>query len=126
MTATVKRFRSDVLRAGGSGRKLKKRLDECLRGYLEEHTEPAKQELVAAFGPPEELARLLMNQFPEKERKRRRMVRKILLGVSAAVTVLILIFAVYVFFLKEIPMTVVNDYDVIGEESVPEMTGNGK
>ena len=77
--------------------KLKKQLDECLRGYLEEHPEPAKQELVAAFGPPEELARLLMNQFPEKERKRRRMVRKILLGVSAAVTVLILIFAVYVF-----------------------------
>ena len=66
--------------------------DRSLEYYLEECPEPADKELHAAFGPPEEMAWVLMEGITTQEIAKYQ-VRQTLKGVSVCILVMLLLIA---------------------------------
>lgn len=91
------------------GQNVKNRLlavfDRHLDTYLEDHAEPSLDELVSAFGPPEGMAEILMEEVTSKERKQyeRTNILKTILGIILAVALLFA--SVYIWFYKETGLT---------------------
>lgn len=103
---------------------VRKRLLEKFRGallvFLEETPEPSLNQLREAFGPPQEMAQILMAEVsPEEmvEYRRNRRIRRIAAGVMAAA---FLLFTMYVYFEKQKPITIIdeaNDLGIVSTES---------
>lgn len=128
MNVSVKKYRAQVLRKlpcfQKSKKKLEAKLDKALRNYADENSEPSLEELTCAFGSPEEIAKTLLSEVPQEKQRQYKTLRKIVQIAGSILIVVILVFATYVFFLKEIPMNVVFEDEDFGTEYVPEWTEN--
>lgn len=113
MTECIKKYERSVKKALHCGKAAKVRLlarfHDSLQTFLEENPSPDAQALHDAFGPPEEMARLLMEDTIEAERAQYRR-NKLFLRISAGVLVAaILLFAIYICFKKSEPVEYFND-----------------
>ncbi len=81
-----------------------------LDGFLDENPDATFADLGNAFGPPEEMANILMDKVNDHERhsyKVRQLVQRIVVGILAAILLLV---TIYIFFIKQHPL--VRDADV--------------
>lgn len=118
MTDGMKQYRRVLKRKLRCSWDVRKRLlekfDDAAFSYLENEPTPALAEVTEAFGPPEEMARTLMEEVTPKEAaayKRGTILRRVLAGVAAAA---VLAFAIYTFCWKEIGFTIiVETYEIL-------------
>ena len=108
--AHYRRVLKKELRCGG---KAKKRLlngfDQILNAYLEEHNNTTVDELTFAFGPPKEMAAVLMSEITAPERvmhRRKRLCIKIATGFLIAFGVF---FTLYIWLFKNVGLTSTNE-----------------
>lgn len=105
-------------------KRLLKKFRGALLAFLEETPEPSLKQLHEAFGPPEEMAQVLMVEMsPEENAKyrRNRRIRRIAAGVIAVV---FLLFTMYVYFEKQKPLTVINEANDLGVVSTENVTAD--
>ena len=107
---------------------VRKRLLEKFRGallvFLDETPEPSRNQLREAFGPPEEMAQVLMTEVSPEEKaeyRRNRRIRRIAAGVIAVVFVL---FTMCVYFEKQKPLTITDEVNNLGIVSTENTTAN--
>lgn len=118
MADGVKQYRRALKRklrcSWGVQKRLLEKFDDAAFSYLENEPTPALAEVTEAFGPPEEMARTLMEEVTPKEAaayKRGTILRRVLAGVAAAA---VLAFAIYTFCWKEIGFTIiVETYEIL-------------
>lgn len=107
---------------------VKKRLLEnfqtSLDEFLEDHPSPTVDELNTAFGPPEEIAKILSKEISPEEADsyhKSCTIKKVLSAISAGI---LLLFMLYVFFWKSKPITYKTETNIISEITSPsEPTG---
>lgn len=108
MTDCIKKFERALKKELRCGKAAKKRLLEQFRTaqepFLEENASPDTQALHNAFGPPAEMAKTLMEDTTEKERKAYIRNKRICRGIAIGCVALLLAFMIYVFFIKENPV----------------------
>ena len=103
---------------------VKERLLEKFRSallvFLEETPKPSLNQFHEAFGPPEEMAQVLMTEVSPEEKaeyRRNRRIRRFVAGVIAVVFVL---FTMYIYFEKQKPLVMIdeaNDLGIVSTES---------
>ena len=123
MNKPTKQYRKKLQRALKCCREEKQRFLEkfqkALDPFLEENPDPSQQDLTAAFGPPEEMARLFLGELTEQDHKKYRTRKWILVGVFAVILVAAVALAVR--FLTEKPEIIyVEEKRVIGETIIVE------
>lgn len=82
-------------------RELLGKFDDMLNGFLDENPNASFNDLCTAFGPPEEMARILMAEISGEETRKYRLhlqFKRLLAGFCAAA---ILVFTFYILFYKE-------------------------
>lgn len=105
------------LRCTGSTKKrLLLQFRSSLAAYLEEHPFPTASDLRDAFGPPEDMAKVLMENISEAEVKTYRKRALILKIIAVVLLAMILIQVVYSAFFKD--YTIVTDDSIIIEPAV--------
>lgn len=93
--------------------------DQTLSAYLEEHGDPAMGDLSAAFGPPEEMAEVIMEDVPPQEQtryQRQVVISKILTCILAA---LLVFFTVYTWIYKDVGLNINDNAGTIDAFSTP-------
>ncbi|MBR7122687.1 MAG: hypothetical protein IKC95_04460 [Oscillospiraceae bacterium] len=105
---------------------VRKRLLEKFRGallvFLEETPEPNLNQLREAFGPPEEMAQVLMTEVPPEEMAKYRRNRRIRRIAAGAIAVVFVLFTMYVYFEKQKPLVMIdeaNDLGIVSTENTP-------
>ena len=91
--------------------------DNTLDAYLEEHTEPTIGDLSAAFGPPEEMASILMAQTSPQEQAHYRKKTIVIRALAYIVAGIFVLFTIYIWFVKEVGLTAVNGSGIISPTS---------
>lgn len=124
MTDTVLQYEKLLKKRLRCTTAVRKRLLEKFRGallvFLEETPEPSMNQLREAFGPPEEMAQVLMTEVSPVEKAehcRNRRIQCIAAGVIAVVFVL---FTMYIYFEKQKPLVMIdeaNDLGIVSTES---------
>lgn len=119
MNNSAARYKSKLKRKlqcnRGTKAKLLDEFSHLLDGFLDENPDAAYTDLSNAFGPPEEMAKTLMEQVSEQEICTYKM-HQALLHIVAVVLAIVLIFiTITVFFWKEKPVAV--DSGVTVEET---------
>lgn len=97
---------------GNTKKHLLQQFRSALATYLEDHPSPTRADLRDAFGPPEDMAKVLMESVSETEIRRFDRQQKWKCAASIALAALLLILMVYVFFWKEIPVFSVSETTV--------------
>lgn len=92
-------------------RKLIRQFNDSLFSFLVDQPDPTYEQLVAAFGPPQEMASILMEELSEREKIRYRFAQKVKIIFLGILATLFILFSLYVFFEKE--FAVVESYDVV-------------
>lgn len=110
------RYRRAVKRqlrcTGKTRRTLLYRLQSMLDSFLDDHPAATAEDLKTAFGPPESMASLLCENLTETDRRSFRR-RQLFIYVSAGImSAVLLIFSVYVFFVKEVPLETVDGFSI--------------
>ena len=122
MTNCIKEYERALKKELRCSKAAKKRLLEQfstpLAAFTEENPMPDTQALHDAFGPPAEMAKTLMVDTTEQERKAYTRNKRICRGIAIGCAALLLVFTVYVFFIKENPITIVNDFENLGTTPV--------
>ena len=77
-----------------------KQFDASLSSFLEEHPSPSYHQLVSAFGPPENMATVIMEAVPSTEQTQYQNHRHFIQIISIILTVLIIFFSAYTYFCK--------------------------
>lgn len=112
--AQYRRALKKKLRCNG---KAKKRLlngfNQTLSAYLEEHSNSSAEELSAAFGPPREMAEVLMTQISNQEYAIYRRKTLCLRILTSILIVVVVFFTLYVWFYKSVGLTSTNDLNQI-------------
>ena len=97
--------------------KTKKRLlngfNQAITAYWEEHSNPSMEELSAAFGPPSEMAKVLMAQITDQEHtmyRNRTLCTKILTSI---IFVILISFTIYIWFYKSVGLTSTSELNQI-------------
>lgn len=112
-----KAVKKQLLCCGNVRKRLLEKLDTLLASYTEENGAVTAEDLILAFGPPEETARTLMAEVTPQEHtlyRRRKVAIRILSGILSA---FILLFTVYIYFIKSIPVEYHNEAVVDGVET---------
>jgi len=91
--------------------------DNTLDAYLEEHTEPTIGDLSAAFGPPEEMASILMAQTTPQEQAHYRKKTIAIRALAYIFAGILVLFTIYIWFLKDIKVTAVDSSGIISPTS---------
>lgn len=120
MVYTAARYRRALKKklhcCGDTRKTLLEKFDHSLNSFLEEHPTVTQPDLINAFGPPEEMANILMEGVCPQEQTRYDK-RKLFFGITIGILVVVLLlFTMYVCFVKEIPM---ETNDVIFEGTIP-------
>lgn len=111
------------LRCGSATRnRLLERFHVMLATFTEENPAPDTPALESAFGKPKELANMLMEDTTEKERKEYIRGKRIRKGFAIGLALLLLLFTLYVFFIKSNPITHV--HEIIDEGTTPSSTAS--
>lgn len=82
--------------------------DKTLHIFLEDHTDPSMDDLISAFGAPEEMANTLMAQTTPQEHARyqqKLLFTRILSGILIGILILL---TVYIWFVKDFGITSVD------------------
>lgn len=82
-------------------KELLSKFETTLSPFLEDCPCPNYEQLTAAFGPPEEMASVLMEAVPEKEKRHFRLWQRIQKGLCILLFILVLLFGFYAYYLKE-------------------------
>lgn len=80
-----------------------------LANFLEDQISPSMDELVSAFGTPEEMARILMEETSAQDQAQFRkelLIKRVLIGTLLAA---FLILTTYIYFYKEKPINVTDE-----------------
>lgn len=87
----------------GPGRKkeLLSRFENSLSPFLEDCPAPGYAQLEAAFGPPEEMASVLMEAVSEREKRCMQLWKKVQKGLFILLLILVFLFGFYAYYLKE-------------------------
>lgn len=117
MTECIKKYERSVKKAlhcsSATKAKLLDGFRATLNAFSEENPSPDAQALYEAFGPPEEMAKLLMESTTEADRAQYRR-NKLFLRISAAILlVIIILFAIYVCFMKSFPVQHYDNFSAI-------------
>ena len=83
--------------------------NRTLSAYLEEHSSPNTDDLIAAFGPPEAMAEALMAEVTAQEHAmycKRTLAGKILICIMV---VILAFFTLYIWFFKNVGLTSTNE-----------------
>lgn len=88
----------------GPGRKkeLLSRFENSLSPFLEDCPAPGYEQLEAAFGPPEEMASVLMEAVSEREKRCIQLWKKVQKGLFILLLILVLLFGFYAYYLERI------------------------
>lgn len=123
MNHNAMRYKSKLKRRLQCNRATKaKLLDEfshSLDGFLEENPDANFADLSNAFGPPEEMAHILMEKLSMEDNRQHRRYIRIKRIVAALCTAAFLLFVAYVFFEKQKPLTFSED-----DKSIEIVTSN--
>ncbi len=125
MNSAAIRYKMELVRALPCGflwrKKLLGQFGDSLSGFCAEHPQPSYEQLTAAFGPPEEMAAVLMETVPDRELTKHAVRRKLHRIFGCIVLVLFIAFSVYVFYFKEV--TVITSYDTAAPASITSTQG---
>ena len=110
--------KSQLCCTGKSRRILLLRLRNMLDSYQAEHPAPTAEDLRAAFGPPEEMAALLSEFLTEKDRLCYRRKKQFLYATAGVLTTALLLFSLYVFFVKDLEVTTIDTIYIYPEELI--------
>lgn len=109
MNKETVRFRRELGRllpcCPGRKRELLSKFDDSLSPFLEDCPAPGYEQLKAAFGPPEEMASVLIGAVPEKEKQRFHLWQRVRKSLLILLFVLVFLFGFYAYFLKEWTIT---------------------
>lgn len=105
-------------------KRLLEKFDTALDSYLADSPAPDAEALAAAFGPPQEMAQVLMQEVCQKDLSRYRISK-----LAARIAVLLIAlswvaFTIHVYFQKELPIVIIDEgqyLDVSTTESAEEM-----
>ena len=103
---------------GSTRRHLLQKFQGILEAFLEEQPNPTTDDLQAAFGSPAGMAQVLLTEVPEAARARYRLRTRLLKTAAILAAVFVVLFAVYTFWLKEIPVYS-QDYAVVYSQDTP-------
>lgn len=92
----------------GARRKLIQPFQGALNAFLEEKPAPSMEDLIAAFGPPEEMAKTLCEQISAEEHCRFQARHIWKCAFTFILAALLVLATVYVFFLKQRPISSVD------------------
>lgn len=81
-----------------------------LSHFLEENPDSGMPEILNAFGPPEQMAKILMHEVSTKELVQYKKKKQVLRFVSSIMIVAFVLLTIYVYFIKSIPH---NEYNEI-------------
>lgn len=70
--------------------------------FLDEQPEPTYGQLIDAFGPPDEMAAVMMAAVAEKEQLRYHKCRKVRTVLAGFAAIMFIAFSLYVFYIKEV------------------------
>lgn len=122
MVKTVEQYRKKIkckLHCTASVKdQLLNKFDKMLMAYLEDNPSPSIEELITAFGPAEETAKMLMEEVSQQEilvYRKQQTLKRVLSAVLAAIFIF---FAIYSFFWKEKPLVAVDDNTDFGTSPV--------
>ena len=114
MNSAVTRYKRALKKklpcCGDMRRSLLNRFQAMLDAFVEDHAAPTVEDLLIAFGTPEAMAEVLSEGVSEEETKRHKNVKLLQKICSAIFVVIFVLFSIYVFFLKEMPMTSVDEF----------------
>lgn len=97
----IKELKANLKCSHAYKNQLTSQFNYSLASFLEEVPDPTPQELNNAFGPPQEMAFILMNSIPEKEQINHAKRKKLIQFVFTTFAALFIAFSLYVFFEKE-------------------------
>ena len=121
MNHNVRRYRSKLKKKLHCMRKTQCKLlgefDCMLNGFIDENPDASFDDLCSAFGPPEEMARILMEKLSTEDNRQHRRYIRIKRIVAAFCAVAFLLFVAYVFVEKQKPLTF-NDNDELVDVSI--------
>lgn len=83
-------------------KKLLAQFRHSLSTFLEENPNPTFEHLIASFGPPEEMADILMEEVTEAELRQYCHHRKLTQFLTGLTVILFILFSLYVLYLKEV------------------------
>lgn len=117
MVKTVEQYRKKIkckLHCTASVKnQLLNKFDKMLMAYLEEKPSPSAEDLITAFGPVEEIAKMLMDEIPQQEilaYRKQQTVKRVLSAVLAAIFIF---FTIYSFFWKDKPIVSVDEVNSV-------------
>lgn len=83
--------------------------DNSLTAFLEENPAPTPDDLYAAFGPPQEMAEILMEDVTPQEQAQHRRITLLARALAGIIAIVLVLTSVYVLFVKEFRITVIHD-----------------
>lgn len=116
-----KALRKQLHCTGNTKKHLLQRFHSALTTYLEDHPSPTASDLQTAFGPPEDMAKVLMENVSEAEVKTYRKHTLFLKIITVVLLAIILIQVIYSAFFKD--YTLVTDDSIIIEPAVTSPKG---
>ncbi len=123
MTECIKKYERSVKKAlhcsSATKAKLLDGFRATLNAFSEENPSPDAQALYEAFGPPEEMAKLLMESTTEADRAQYRR-NKLFLRIGVVILIAtIILFTIYVCFVKSNPVQYYNDFTITETQASP-------
>lgn len=91
------------------------KLDTYLEFYLDEHSSPTVDDLINAFGPPEEMSKVLMNELSANEVQNYHKFVIIKRTMAAMLLGVLILFTAYIFFIKEYNNITIIEEAIINE-----------
>lgn len=83
-------------------RQLLNQLDDSLSAFLEDYPSPSMEQLHSAFGPPEEMAHVLLDTVTKADLIQHTIKLKALRILAGIAVTLFVLFTLYVFYIKEV------------------------
>lgn len=117
MTTAIERYKRGVTRNlrcdSVARRRLMARFEDTLKVYLEDfgwpNNSPSEQDLVNAFGPPAQMADILLADITAEEQARYRKKKKVKKAIAAILIAALVLLTVYIWIYKDVGITSVDD-----------------
>lgn len=91
--------------------------DQTLATYLEENNSPTTDDLITAFGPPEQIAAILMAEVSPQEQTQFKITSLLSRILAGFLVVVLLAFTIYIWFYKDTGLTSYNGAGIINESA---------